>query len=128
MCIAITRRQMLQWSAATAVAGAVSQLPAQVRRPGAALAIGGQLIPFRLQDVRLLDGDFKRSADINERYLDTLQVDRLLHTFRLTSGITSTATSRRWALRRRWPGGCRLSSAASETTSGSLCCAWNTAA
>ena len=30
--------------------------------------------------------------EINARYLDSLAVDRLLHTFRITAGISSTAT------------------------------------
>jgi Uncharacterized protein conserved in bacteria len=52
----------------------------------------GKLEPFPLGSVRLTAGIFKEQEEINSRYLDSLQVDRLLHTFRLTSGITSTAT------------------------------------
>ena len=42
--------------------------------------------------MRLLDGLFQEQAEINQKYLDSLQTDRLLHSFRVTSGISSTAT------------------------------------
>ena len=41
--------------------------------------------------VRLSAGIFKEQEEINARYLDSLAVDRLLHSFRVTAGITSTA-------------------------------------
>lgn len=83
---------MLQWAALGALAQVLPGLRAQTMRPGAMLEIGGRVSPFPMTSVRLLDGDFKREADVNERYLDSLQVDRLLHSFRLTAGITSSAT------------------------------------
>ncbi len=52
----------------------------------------GRLEPFPLNSVRLTAGIFKEQEELNSRYLDSLTADRLLHTFRLTSGITSTAT------------------------------------
>jgi len=52
----------------------------------------GRLEPFPLASVRLAPGIFRDQEEINARYLDSLSVDRLLHTFRLTAGITSTAT------------------------------------
>ena len=51
----------------------------------------GRLEPFPLASVRLAPGIFRDQEEINARYLDSLSVDRLLHTFRLTAGITSTA-------------------------------------
>src|SRR5665213_2814235 len=51
----------------------------------------GKLEPFPLNSVRLTAGIFKEQEELNSRYLDSLTADRLLHTFRLTSGITSTA-------------------------------------
>ena len=51
-----------------------------------------QLAPFPMTQVRLLDGIFKAQAEINQAYLDSLATDRLLHSFRVTSGLTSTAT------------------------------------
>lgn len=85
---------MLQWGAMAAAAQSIPSAFAQTAspKPDAALQMNGRLMPFPLASVRLLDGDFKREADINERYLDSLQVDRLLHSFRLASGMTSTAT------------------------------------
>jgi DUF1680 family protein len=51
-----------------------------------------RLVPFPMAQVRLLDGIFKAQSEINQRYLDSLATDRLLHSFRVTSGIASTAT------------------------------------
>ena len=53
---------------------------------------GGRIVPFPLTSVRLTPGIFREQAEINSRYLDSLSVDRLLHSFRLTAGISSTAT------------------------------------
>jgi len=41
---------------------------------------------------RLDPGIFKRQEEINARYLDSLTVDRLLHSFRVTAGISSSVT------------------------------------
>ncbi|MDH4241427.1 MAG: glycoside hydrolase family 127 protein, partial [Phycisphaerae bacterium] len=46
---------------------------------------------FRLQDVRLLEGPFKHAMELDQRYLLSLDVDRLLHTFRLNAGLPSSA-------------------------------------
>ncbi len=53
---------------------------------------GGRLEPFPLAWVRLGPGIFREQEEINARYLDSLGVDRLLHTFRITAGIPSAAT------------------------------------
>jgi hypothetical protein len=50
-----------------------------------------RIVPFPLASVRLDPGIFSDEAEINARYLDSMSVDRLLHTFRLTAGISSTA-------------------------------------
>jgi DUF1680 family protein len=47
--------------------------------------------PFPLTQVRLLDGPFKHAQEKNREYLLSLEPDRLLHTFRLTAGLPSTA-------------------------------------
>ena len=47
--------------------------------------------PFALQDVRLLDGPFQRAMDLDRRYLLSLDVDRLLHDFRVNAGLPSAA-------------------------------------
>jgi DUF1680 family protein len=51
-----------------------------------------RLEPFPLASVRLGPGIFKQQEEINARYLDSLAVDRLLHSFRLTAGISSSVT------------------------------------
>lgn len=53
---------------------------------------GAKLTPFPMAQVRLLDGPLPRQAEANADYLASLRTDRLLHSFRLTSGITSNAT------------------------------------
>jgi len=47
--------------------------------------------PFSLTDVKLLDGPFKHAEELNEKYLLSLAPDRLLHTFRLTAGLPTSA-------------------------------------
>ena len=47
--------------------------------------------PFPLSAVRLLDGPFKHAQDLDRDYLLSLDVDRLLHTFRLNAGLPSDA-------------------------------------
>jgi DUF1680 family protein len=46
---------------------------------------------FRLQDVRLLEGPFRHAMELDQQYLLSLDVDRLLHTFRLNAGLPSSA-------------------------------------
>jgi DUF1680 family protein len=47
--------------------------------------------PFDLQDVRLLDGPFHDAMLRDQKYLLELDSDRLLHNFRVTAGLPSTA-------------------------------------
>ena len=47
--------------------------------------------PFPLSSVRLLDGPFKHAQELDLQYLLSLDLDRLLHTFRLNAGLPSTA-------------------------------------
>jgi hypothetical protein len=78
----------------------------------------GRIEPFPLSSVRLSPGIFREQEDINARYLDSLPVDRLLHTFRVTAGISSNATPYKgWEdptceLRGHFAGGHFLSAAA----------------
>ena len=44
-----------------------------------------------MKNVRLRSGLFSAASDANRRYLKTLPADRLLHTFRLTAGLPSSA-------------------------------------
>jgi DUF1680 family protein len=50
-----------------------------------------QARPFPMKNVRLQPGAFHAAAEANRRYLKSLPPDRLLHTFRLTAGLPSTA-------------------------------------
>jgi len=47
--------------------------------------------PFDLRDVRLLEGPFREAMLRDQKYLLELDSNRLLHNFRLTAGIPSTA-------------------------------------
>jgi len=59
----------------------------QARREKAASKIS----PFNLDQVRLLDGEFKRATELNKTYLLRLEPDRLLAWFRKEAGLESKA-------------------------------------
>src|SRR5262245_35290654 len=59
--------------------------------PPVADRIPGEVKPFPLADVRLGPGPFLDALEANRRYLDSLDPDRLLHTFRLNAGLPSAA-------------------------------------
>ncbi|MHC4755044.1 MAG: glycoside hydrolase family 127 protein [Planctomycetota bacterium] len=46
---------------------------------------------FNLNQVRLLDGPFKTAMELDRKYLYDLDADRLLHMFRVTADLPSTA-------------------------------------
>src|SRR6185503_2769597 len=48
--------------------------------------------PFALTDVRLLDGPFREAMLRDQQSLLGIDVDRLLHTFRVNAGLPTTAT------------------------------------
>jgi len=48
-------------------------------------------IPFSLTQVRLLDGPFREAMLRDQKYILELDSDRLLHNFRVTAGIPSSA-------------------------------------
>ena len=50
-----------------------------------------KVLPFPLKQVRLGDGPCKLAMEADRQYLHTLPPDRLLHTFRLTAGLPSSA-------------------------------------
>ena len=50
-----------------------------------------EAVSFPMKNVRLGPGAFRAAADANRRYLKTLPPDRLLHSFRLTAGLPSSA-------------------------------------
>jgi len=99
----ISRRTFVA-TAAVAGAGAVLGAPAfafENQIPGTAVATGAmpkgrevvpvQAVPFGMSNVRLGPGAFSAAAEANRRYLKTLPPDRLLHTFRLTAGLPTSA-------------------------------------
>jgi DUF1680 family protein len=70
----------------TAAAAAGSTFAAPVTEP-----VPLKARPFPLQYVRLLDSPLTELVERNREYLHALESDRLLHTFRLTAGIPSSA-------------------------------------
>jgi len=87
-----SRRDFLKMSAAGAALGFVGQ----AAFPSSLLADTGaqgaeRIVAFPLSAVRLGPGIFAEQAETNARYLDSLTTDRLLHSFRLTAGLTSSA-------------------------------------
>lgn len=88
-----SRRNFLKMSAAAAGMRFVApvaftgSLLGKAEEPNSA-----RIVPFPLSSVRLGPGIFAEQAETNARYLDSLASDRLLHSFRLTAGITSSAT------------------------------------
>lgn len=55
------------------------------------LAVPLKVQAFPLEEVRLLDGPFKHAMELDEHYLLELDVDRLLHNFRVNAGLPSHA-------------------------------------
>jgi DUF1680 family protein len=53
--------------------------------------VGIKARPFDLKHVRLRRGPFLDAAEVNRRYMMSLDPDRLLHTFRITAGLPSSA-------------------------------------
>jgi hypothetical protein len=98
-----SRREFLVSSAASGalaalqLAGrpALSRVLSGSSSPGGAEAIADKVPwkvqPFALTQVQLHDDLFKKAMEINRRYLHVLPNDRLLHSFRLTAGLPSSA-------------------------------------
>jgi DUF1680 family protein len=81
-------RAVLQPSVLLTLIAALAAAPsvAQVR-----LKLPPNAEPFSLKQVRLLDGPFKQAMDLDHQYLLSLDPDRLLHNFRVTAGLPSSA-------------------------------------
>ena len=87
-----TRRNFLKMSAAAASLKFAAPMAFTSSLLAEAVERGSErIVPFPLNSVRLGSGIFAEQAEINARYLDSLTADRLLHSFRLTAGITSSA-------------------------------------
>jgi DUF1680 family protein len=121
-----SRRNFLKTTAAVAgVTLARSLASAEILGAVVPSYASARLTPFPLSAVRLAPGIFNEQAEINARYLDSLSVDRLLHSFRVTAGLSSNATPYKgWEeptceLRGHFAGGHYLSAAAlASATSG----------
>lgn len=95
----ISRRVFVATAAAAAASavlpsrmvGREDDLQASVRKPDGPSVLAPRAVSFPMQNVRLLPGSFAAAAEANRRYLKTLPLDRLLHTFRLTAGLPSSA-------------------------------------
>jgi DUF1680 family protein len=99
----LTRRRMLQTLAAGAVAATAGTVltanpafaadapPQEATPPNEPHPISPRVAPFALTDVRLLDGPFKDAQQRDEKYLLSLEPDRLLHNFRVNAGLTPKA-------------------------------------
>jgi DUF1680 family protein len=70
-----------------AALAAVSALP----RGLIAAPLTGRIVPFDLNRVRLLPGPYADATAVNRRFLMAQDPDRLLHMFRVTAGLPSTA-------------------------------------
>jgi uncharacterized protein len=77
--------------AATVAAVATPAMPPQRGARGPRERIEFLAIPFPMEQVRLLDGPFLDAARINQKWLESLAVDRLVHNFRLTANLPSSA-------------------------------------
>src|SRR5512136_752201 len=67
--------------------GPEAQAPVPPVRP----VVARQVRDFDLRDVRLLDGPFRDAMQRDQQYLLSLDPDRLLHNFRVTAGLPSSA-------------------------------------
>ncbi|MGO4883924.1 MAG: beta-L-arabinofuranosidase domain-containing protein [Bryobacteraceae bacterium] len=82
----LTRRQFM---AATALA----PLAAAAKPNSVKDAVAPQVQPFDLDSVRITDTFMLQSAERNRDFLQGLETDRLLHTFRLNAGLPTTAAA-----------------------------------
>lgn len=86
----VSRRDFL---AAAAAAGTLASLvPAHLRAHSVLAADPMLLSPFGLERVRLRPGYVADQLEINRKHLLHQDPDRLLHAFRITAGLPSTAT------------------------------------
>src|SRR6476660_8355458 len=63
----------------------------EIPLPGKRETITWKLQPFPMTQVRLRPGPFQEAMEANRHYLHSLPNDRLLHMFRVTAGIPSSA-------------------------------------
>src|SRR3954471_22365083 len=86
-----TRRTLLRTAGAAAAGAALAPaLPGQAAAAAQA-DIGVSVFPFPLGAVRLQAGPFLDNMNRQLAYFRFVDADRLLHTFRLNAGLTSSA-------------------------------------
>ncbi|MEV0268075.1 beta-L-arabinofuranosidase domain-containing protein [Hamadaea sp. NPDC050747] len=89
----VTRRTLLATGVAAGVAATTGPLltgePGYAARPDTGVSV----YPFPLSAVTLLTGPFLANQGRTQAYLKFVDADRLLHTFRLNYGLSSTATA-----------------------------------
>lgn len=82
----LAESQVAQGPVAQNVASSDSAAPSSREK------VAWKVQPFPLEHVRLLSGFFNDEMQVNHRWLLSLPQDRLLHSFRLTAGLPSSAT------------------------------------
>ncbi len=82
--MSLSRRQFLAASALVPLAAAAK--PSAVKD-----SVPSKAQPFDLGSVRLTDRALLETAERNREFLQGLEIDRLLHTFRLTAGLPTSA-------------------------------------
>ncbi|HEX5439142.1 MAG TPA: beta-L-arabinofuranosidase domain-containing protein, partial [Gemmatimonadaceae bacterium] len=94
----VSRREfMVGMAAATAGAalwprtGVAALLPVHPGPAGAMADAGARVHPFDVRQVRLGPSAFRDAMEVNRRYLMALEPGRLLHMFRVTAGLPSSA-------------------------------------
>jgi DUF1680 family protein len=89
----VSRRRFISTTALAvgALPGAPAFLLAKEKRAPIGDAARLRVRPFELKDIRLRSSPVLEALAVNRRYLMELDPDRLLHTFRLTAGIASSA-------------------------------------
>lgn len=70
---------------------AMLALSPKASRTEAGAKVALKAYPFDLRQVRLLDGPFRDAMMRGQKYLLSLDADRLLHMFRITAGLSSSA-------------------------------------
>jgi DUF1680 family protein len=89
--LSVTRRRFMKTGAVAGLGLVGAQAFTHVLHADEPEMPAGELVPFSMHSVRLSPSLFRQQSDINASYLDSLKVDRLLHTFRLTAGISTSA-------------------------------------
>ena len=102
----ISRREFVAGMATTAAAACLpgaAALPAFAQQGrGPQERVEFKAVPFALENVRLLDGPFLEGAKANQKYLLSLPVERLVHNFRVTAKLPSSAEPPGDGNRPRW--------------------------